>query len=392
MVAAHYIGGTRLKRIAVCLMGIVVMYAQALTGGGTGYATWGLLGLLLGVLYWRKLLVLVLVGAVAVTLLVPSAKERMLQGFTNDGSRDRNAQVEAAQGVSVGYEEGGVDSYAVTAGRSVIGRYVIEKIGDNPIVGYGRLAMKRTGLSRRLAMELGESFPHPHNAYLEWLLDNGVVGFLIVIPFYLLLLIRGISPFRDPRSLVFTVAGGMTVSLVVALLIASFGSQTFYLREGWVGLWCVFGLMMRVWVNDAGWRCPSKLGLERSLTEPPVRAGWRDQPQCPRDPVRLRHATPPCWAGRLAAAKRTRFGAARGPFAPAGSAKHPPTPDRLPTPSIRYFGARTHDLSGDSASGNWTDPAALYRGGEPLRQHVARHAARVASRHLHRRRAEAGLD
>ena len=51
---------------------------------------------------------------------------------------------------------------------------MIEKIKEAPLFGYGRLAMRRTGLSAFLMEQLGESFPHPHNAYLEQLLDNGV--------------------------------------------------------------------------------------------------------------------------------------------------------------------------------------------------------------------------
>jgi hypothetical protein len=45
---------------------------------------------------------------------------------------------------------------------------------------------------------------------------------------------------------VFVAAGGATLALVLALLVASIGSQTFYPREGAVGMWCVIGLMLRV--------------------------------------------------------------------------------------------------------------------------------------------------
>jgi hypothetical protein len=45
---------------------------------------------------------------------------------------------------------------------------------------------------------------------------------------------------------VFVAAGGMTLALVGALLTAGFGSQTFYPREGSVGMWCAIGLLLRV--------------------------------------------------------------------------------------------------------------------------------------------------
>ena len=102
--------------------------------------------------------------------------------------------------------------------------------------------MRRTGLATFLLEELGESFPHPHNAYLEWLLDNGVVGFVLMMPFYVVVLALSTSLLRDSRSPVFVAAGGAALALVLALLVGSVGSQTFYPREGAVGMWAAIGL------------------------------------------------------------------------------------------------------------------------------------------------------
>lgn len=38
--------------------------------------------------------------------------------------------------------------------------------------------------------------------------------------------------------------------LVLALMIGAFGGQTFYPREGAVGMWAAIGLMLRVHVNS----------------------------------------------------------------------------------------------------------------------------------------------
>jgi O-antigen ligase len=97
--------------------------------------------------------------------------------------------------------------------------------------------------------EYGESFPHPHNAYLEMLLDNGWLGILLVLPFYIVILRHAVSLFRDSRDPVFVSVGGVTCALVVALLVASIGSQTFYPREGSVPMWCSIGLLLRVYVE-----------------------------------------------------------------------------------------------------------------------------------------------
>jgi hypothetical protein len=75
------------------------------------------------------------------------------------------------------------------------------------------------------------------------------VGLLLVLPFYIVVLYHGISLFRDSRSPVFVSAGGVACALVLALLVASVGSQTFYPREGSVGMWCAIGLLLRVYVE-----------------------------------------------------------------------------------------------------------------------------------------------
>ena len=126
---------------------------------------------------------------------------------------------------------------------------MIDKISDRPWIGYGRLAMVRTGLTHFLSTQLDEGFSHPHNAYLEMLFDNGIVGFVLVMPFYALLLWRSFILFRDSRSPLFVAVGGSTAAMILGLLIASMGSQTFYPREGWMGMWCLMFLMLRVWVQ-----------------------------------------------------------------------------------------------------------------------------------------------
>jgi O-antigen ligase len=217
--------------LGVAGLSAVALFAQSLTAGRTGYATWAIVGLVLCVLRWRRYLLLAPVAAFAIVMAVPGAFERFTQGF---GKGDE-LQGEAA-----------VDEYAVTSGRNLIWPYVVAKIEERPLVGYGRLAMKTTGLQAFLWDEMREAFPHPHNAYLELLLDNGWLGALLVLPFYLVILKMAFSLFMDSRSPVFVAAGGMTLALVLALLTAAVGSQTFYPREGSVGMWCAIGLLFRV--------------------------------------------------------------------------------------------------------------------------------------------------
>lgn len=245
------LGRTPGQRFAILLASGITFFAQALTGGRTGYVTWAVVGLLLCGIRWRRYLLFVPVAAVLVLWLVPSVSERLGQGFSGKDV-DTNARVEAEQGgsqqVLVG-SSSNVDLYTVTAGRTFAWSFVIDKISEAPFFGYGRVAMLRTGLTRKLWTQFGESFPHPHNAYLEMLLDNGLLGFSLVMPFYVSLLARSVRLFKNPGDVAAIAVGGAALALLLAFLVAAFGSQTFYPREGAVGMWCAVGLMLRVCVE-----------------------------------------------------------------------------------------------------------------------------------------------
>lgn len=211
----------------------VVALGQALTGGRTGYVTWAAVGLTICVLRWRKLLPLIPIGAIAIGVALPGVRERMLQGF----------------GSSSGPITVATSNYELTSGRNLAWPRVIEKATEAPIFGFGREAMVTTGLKDELWEDLRESFPHPHQAYLEILLDNGILGFLIIIPFYLFVLKRSLGLVRDRSDPLFSSVGIAAFALISALMIGSFGGQTFYPREGAVGMWAAIGIMLRVSVE-----------------------------------------------------------------------------------------------------------------------------------------------
>lgn len=214
---------------------VVIMFGQALTGGRMGYVTWGAIGLILCVLKWRRLLPLIPVAATAVVMLFPAVAERMTAGF--------------------GGQSGGIvvhqDDSEITSGRSVVWPVVIAKIKKAPLFGYGRQGMLRTGLVDYVRDVLEDSFPHPHEAYLEMMLDNGVIGLLCVLPIYLISLKRSAGLFMDRTDIYFEAAGAVAMALVLALLIASFGAQTLYPREGVVGMWAAIGIALRLSVERA---------------------------------------------------------------------------------------------------------------------------------------------
>jgi O-antigen ligase len=217
-------------RWALLGVGFMIVFGQALTGGRAGYVSWGAIGFLLCALRWRKLLPLIPAAAVMVAVLMPGVAQRMFSGFggQNDGIVVHQNDTE------------------ITSGRNLIWPKVIEKIKQSPLFGYGRQAMMRTGLTQWGIDVLHDQFAHPHEAYLEMLLDNGVVGFLCIVPIFYIALKRSTGLFLDRSDSLYEAAGGVALALLLALMFASFGAQTLYPREGVVGMWAAIGIALRV--------------------------------------------------------------------------------------------------------------------------------------------------
>jgi O-antigen ligase len=213
------------RRYVVGAAGVVLL-GQALTAGRMGYIAWAGVGFCLSLLRWRKYLLLVPIVPLLVILFVPSVAQRMMQGVST--------------------RSGKVDTMTLTASRTLIWPYVIEKISARPFTGYGREAMIRTRLTAYLKLYLNEEFAHPHNAYLQWLFDNGLFGAIPVAAFFLCILWQAfvLTRAEDDTGLYLAV-GGTTLALILAHLFSSMGSQTFYPREGAVPFWVAMMLTAR---------------------------------------------------------------------------------------------------------------------------------------------------
>jgi O-antigen ligase len=226
----------RKKKYWIAVLGAagVIAFGQALTGGRAGYAAWVATGLVLCILKWRKYLLLAPVAVILLPILLPGVAERMLFGFGQ-----KNAMGQAV-----------VNDYKVTSGRTLIWPHVIDKIGESPVIGYGRLAMERTGLTNQLLLNLGESFPHPHNMYFEALLDNGILGSIPIFIFWGMMTLYVVRLFRGDNRL-YSAVGGLALSLVFAQLFAGIGAQHFYPKESTVCVWAAMFLALRVYVEEA---------------------------------------------------------------------------------------------------------------------------------------------
>lgn len=222
------------KAPALAAAGLVV-FGQALTGGRAGYIAWGAIGLTLCLLKWRKYLLLAPVVVILLPIAFPGAVDRMLTGFGETDVAGQNK----------------TDDNAVTSGRTIIWPYVIDKIGESPLIGYGRLAMSRTGLVGSIeAAHPGIGAAQPHNMYLETLLDNGILGSLPIFLFWGIVVLYSGILFRSNNRLCSAV-GGLALSLILAQLFAGVGSQHFYPEESTLGMWVAMFLALRVYVEEA---------------------------------------------------------------------------------------------------------------------------------------------
>ena len=245
----------------------IVAFAQALSGGRAGYLAWGVTGLALCLLRWRKLLILAPVVVILLPIVFPGVVERMLTGF----------------GVTNAAGQTTVDEVAVTSGRSMMWPLVVDKIGESPMVGYGRRAMQRTGLTFEVRMELKDSFPHPHNMYLETLLDNGILGSIPIFIFWGIMLLYSARLFRSDNRLCSAV-GGVALALMLAQLVAGIGAQHFYPKESTLGMWAAMLLSLRVYVEKSRAQI-GPIGAE---------SVWNGQPYC--QPTAVASACTPDWS------------------------------------------------------------------------------------------------
>lgn len=233
------------------LMAGFVVYAQLMTGGRAGYAACVAVGITMALLKWRRYLLLLPAGLALVMFLAPGVIGRATEGFTEE-SRDQNQRVEQARArgeLRRDDENSTVDSYTVTAGRSIAWPFIIQKIATEPLVGFGRQAMLQTGLATFIYDTYGEVFPHPHNAYLEQFLDNGIIGSAPIFGFYFLMLWYSMRMFVAEKSATCVAIGGMSTAFSVSLFVSAMGSQSFYPEEGWMCMWCAMFLMLRVRVE-----------------------------------------------------------------------------------------------------------------------------------------------
>ncbi len=190
-----------------------------------GYLAFIAIGLALS-LRWRRLLLLLPVGIAAVIIVSPTVLDRVMMG--------------------VGVDQGEHDWNEISAGRITnLWPPVIEQITYSPIFGHGRYAILRTDTFEKIEAT-GELVPnHPHNSYLEILLDAGLVGLSICMAAILGIIRVAVSLLWRKEDRLMIATGALALVAAVAELTAGVAGSSFYATQSSVPYLCVWGVALR---------------------------------------------------------------------------------------------------------------------------------------------------
>jgi O-antigen ligase len=218
-------------RMAAASGAAVVFLGMALCHSRAAYLTAAVLGLLLGVLRWRVLLVILPVLGLVVVAVMPSVSSRLAMGF---------GEVDLGGETAANWDE-------VSAGRTTnLWPPVLAQIPRSPLIGFGRLAIWRTQVYGEILAGEGNCPSHPHNAYLEMALDAGGIGLMVALAFYGGLFLFAMRLFRDRRDPLAQAVGAAGVASIGSLLVASVSGQTLFPEVFTIPALCLGGMVLRM--------------------------------------------------------------------------------------------------------------------------------------------------
>lgn len=193
-----------------------------------GFLACCMTGLVLGALRWRRILIAFPVMILGVAVFAPDVVHRVMTGVEVDAAGDN-------------------DWDAISAGRTTyLWPPALEQIAESPIVGHGRFAILRTELFDRIIAAGGRVPTHPHNSYLEILLDGGVIGLAICLSCMWGLTRSSWMLLRDRDDRLMTVLGAVAMIGILCELSAGVAGSSFYPSQSAVPYMCVWGVTMRV--------------------------------------------------------------------------------------------------------------------------------------------------
>lgn len=204
--------------------------ALALCYSRAGFFACIAVGMVLGAVGSKRLLLLILFGIIPVGLYVPGIQGRLMQGFGDPEFSEEE------------------DAETVTAGRmEFIWPICTEGVGRAPLLGHGRHAA-----SRVLVQEFHEGYGripgHCHNAYLDMLLDAGIVGLVSVLGILAYLFYASIKLLRSRGDPLAKAVGNMGLASLVAYSVMALSGQRFFPTENLFVVFCIQGIALRVYV------------------------------------------------------------------------------------------------------------------------------------------------
>jgi len=233
----------------VCGLAALVAVAIMMTRSRAGYVAFAGVGLVLGVLLWRKLLILLPALAAVICVAFPGVPERLAMGF----------------GVQEVSGEQTVDMNTVTASRmTVIWPAAIAEIVKSPLIGYGRVGILRNRAYDTMLEYTPTPPTHPHNAYLELLMDTGIVGTALVLSFFGALLWISARLCRQKHDPLLQAIGAASLAAVLAIMIMGLSGASFFPRENGQMAWCLFGLASRAAAATRPRRAPASVEFLRA--------------------------------------------------------------------------------------------------------------------------------
>jgi O-antigen ligase len=232
ILAASVLLKSKAGKLAAFAAAGVVALAEVMVGSRSGYLAWVVVGVAMCAVRWRAWLAAIPVALVLAFVLLPGARGRVMLGF---------GETNVSGGKATNLDE-------VFSGREKIWPYVVEKICDAPVIGYGKDAAVRTGITATLRRQLGRDVGvgHAHNIYLNMMLESGAVGLFVALLFFGTVLLRSARLFAAKAGATCAAAGGMALAAVLGYLVSGVGSQHFYPQEGDIATWCTVGLVLRV--------------------------------------------------------------------------------------------------------------------------------------------------
>lgn len=192
-----------------------------------GYLACCSIAVVLGAVRWRRLFLLFPLVVTVVLFVSPTVLSRIEMGFNDSDTTN--------------WDE-------VSAGRTTyLWPAAIEQIKRQPIVGNGRYTIKREPRVYQTIEELGGRVPaHPHNSYLECLMDAGIIGLMISLLAVGGLLVFSVRLLRMRSDPLVWCLGAAGVCSIVAELAAGVAGSSFWATQSTVPYLAVWGAVLAV--------------------------------------------------------------------------------------------------------------------------------------------------